>query len=247
MINQIGNEKIPFIDILSSNDKLSYEIMKNKFSSQDYRYNRNRRLSTSKEIFEEIRKYCEQGNKEEDQWKRYLVCGICFYEEYLAINTSQFRYLISKSKSTINDVLSKMGYITISNKNKSSSKLFEKIPFLLINQNEFKKWSIRRLKNTEIKINEIDNQIFNIEQNYINNNNDIQSDNKTESKTEIETETETEIKIETETKTENNDEFDFLNDIGDYMDDNFYFEFECQQDILSNEIYPDSIMFQNCN
>lgn len=134
-----------FIDILSIDDKISYENLQKKVSSPKYRYNHNQRISTMIELFDQIREYCEQT--ETDKWKRYVVCGICWFNDYLAINTRQLRFLISKSKSSINDVLSKMGYKTVSVKGEPGSLLFENIPFLFGNQIEFRKWSIRKIEN----------------------------------------------------------------------------------------------------
>lgn len=135
-----------FIDILSYDDRISYEKLQKDVGSSEYRYNRNHRYSTLSNILEKIKLYCQE--KEDDKWKRYLVCGICWFDIYMAINTKQLRLLISKSKSSINDALSKMGYKTISMKGEPSSLLIETIPFLYGNQPEFRKWSIRKKDTT---------------------------------------------------------------------------------------------------
>jgi hypothetical protein len=42
---------------------------------------------------------------ETDDWKRALVCGICWLNADIAINTRQLRLLLSKCKSSINSMV----------------------------------------------------------------------------------------------------------------------------------------------
>ncbi|KAK8839393.1 hypothetical protein M9Y10_031742 [Tritrichomonas musculus] len=141
--HQQGPHGIPeYIDLLSDEDKRQYEELQKKVGSPNFRYNRNHRLDTLKDIFDCIKDFCEKSDK--DKWKRYLVCGICWFDDYIAINTRQLRLLISKSKSAINGALVKMGYITVSVKGERASLLLETIPFLSGHFIEFRKWSIRK-------------------------------------------------------------------------------------------------------
>ena len=116
-----------FINILSTEDKINYKRLQEDVGSTKYRYNRNHRYSTLNHIFDKIHEYCECNDT--DKWKRYLVCGICWFGDYLAINTRQLRFLISKSKSTINDALLKMEYLTVSIKGEPGSLLLENITY----------------------------------------------------------------------------------------------------------------------
>ena len=131
-----------YINILLSEDKKLYELLQKNVGSPNFRYNRNRRLATLKDIFDCIRDYCQKDD--EDKWKRYLVCGICWFDDYIAINTRQLRLLISKSKSAINGALAKMGYVTVTVKGERASLLLETIPYLTGHYTEFRKWSIRK-------------------------------------------------------------------------------------------------------
>lgn len=152
--NHKGSNEIPeYIDILSIEDKIGYEKLQNQFSSPHYRFNRNKRVATLVNILQLIREYCEC--READRSKRYLVCGICWFGEYLAVNTKQLRILISKSKSTINDILSKMGYSIVPTKGEQASLLIKNIPFLF-GKPELKKWSIRSKKNDKKTVDEDD-------------------------------------------------------------------------------------------
>lgn len=148
--HQQGPHGIPeFIELLSVEDKQLYEKLQNNVGSPNYRYNRNHRIDTLKDLFSNIRDFCEHDNEEDERWKRYLVCGICWFKDYIAINTKQLRLLISKSKSTINGALAKMGYQTVSLKGEQASLLLEKIPYLFGHYKEFRKWSIRKIKSND--------------------------------------------------------------------------------------------------
>lgn len=131
-----------YINFLSIEDKELYEHIQKNVSSQNFRYKRNRQLVILTDALNSIRKYCEKD--EEGKWKRYLVCGICWFDDYIAINTRQLQLLISKSKSSINWSLSKMGYITVKIKNNGATKLVKAIPFLSLSTKEFRKWSLRK-------------------------------------------------------------------------------------------------------
>lgn len=217
--NEIQPKKPQFIELLSEEDKKLYEEMQTAFSSQEYRYNRNRRISISKEVFDTVRNYCER--KEEDQWKRYLVCGICWYDKQIGINTNQFGCLISKSKSTINDVISKMGYTAISIKGEPASMLLEKVPYLFGNQNEFRKWTIRQKKT---KQNETKNKKNLINKNIENINNTTDDEEKIDGN-------ENKIFFD-EIGTETNNDID-IESFYENVDDDFDFEFGYYQDIFS--------------
>ena len=153
-MNQQGPHGIPeYIELLTIEDKELYEKLQKIVGSPNYRYNRNHRLDTLNDLFSEIRDYCEHDDNESEKWKRYLICGICWFQDYIAINTKQLRLLISKSKSSINGALAKMGYQTVSLRGEQASLLLEKIPFLFGHYREFRKWSIRKIKSNDQKRN----------------------------------------------------------------------------------------------
>lgn len=161
--NQNGpNGKLDFADILSYDDREIYNQLQTEVSDSQNRYNRNHKVQTLNNILEKVLSFCERN--ENDKWKRYLACGICKFGDYLAINNKQFGSFISKSKSAINDSLSKMGYVSVSNKRNASFLLIEKIPFLFGNYPELRKWTIRTLNlgqvnsKTESNIDEINKQ-----------------------------------------------------------------------------------------
>lgn len=168
-----------FIQLLSPSDRIKYEELKQKVGSPENRYNRNKRIQTFTEIIESIRQFCIKND--DDDWKRCLVCGICWIphsssnessplsppeveslndsglykwsiNQDLAINTRQLRILIAKSKSTINGALAKMGYESVPTKGSDAEDLIGAIPFLNNHYTEMRQWTIRRhLPNSSVK------------------------------------------------------------------------------------------------
>jgi len=130
----------PHFDILNPRDKEDYIELQKQVGSPENRYNRNKRIETLKEIFEKIKKYCIHNDA--DDWKRCLVCGICWFQDAMAINIRNLKILILKSKSTINGALAKMGYTTVPNKGIDLTNLLKTIPSL--HNSEIRQWTIRK-------------------------------------------------------------------------------------------------------
>ncbi|KAH0789271.1 potassium/sodium hyperpolarization-activated cyclic nucleotide-gated channel 1 [Histomonas meleagridis] len=128
--------------MLSPEDQAEFEELQKHVGSPENRYNRNKRLATLNESFDLIRQFCARGD--EDDWKRYLVCGICWFPNGIAINTRQLRVLIAKSKSTINGAIAKMGYTTVPTKGDDATQLLNIIPYLKGHFSELRQWTIRR-------------------------------------------------------------------------------------------------------
>lgn len=183
-----------FIDLLQHEDKLLYEELQKNVGSPNFRYNRNRRLSTFMDLLECIREYCEHD--EHDRWKRYLVCGICWFKDGIAINTRQLRLLISKSKSAINGAFAKMGYQTIPTKGEEASQLAEKIPFLVGHYSDLRQWTIRKISPLN------DNEKIDFEK--------IEDEEENENKMKIEIKPQNVKDINKKTNIVPNDEFDIF-------------------------------------
>ena len=128
-------------DILSEEDRKQYQKMQQDFSSGVLKRVRNSRAETFDEILEIIKKFCVKNDDED--WKRYLVCGVCWMDSAIAINTRQLRLLVCKCKSSINGSLQKMGYTTNMAHSESWKILFPKIPLLKDHFPELRKWTIR--------------------------------------------------------------------------------------------------------
>lgn len=131
-----------FIEFLSSEDKEQYYELRANLTNLENKYKKNKRLSSLQNALDAIREFCEKGK--DDDWKRYLVCGACWYGSELGINTRQLRLLLNKCKSSINGALSKMGYEYQKLKIDEDTFLTQKIPYLKENINEKRMWTARR-------------------------------------------------------------------------------------------------------
>ncbi|EAY23140.1 hypothetical protein TVAG_183770 [Trichomonas vaginalis G3] len=131
-----------FIELLSETDKKEYNNLRSTLSSNAVRNRRGKRLEAFSEVLTAIKNFCIKGDS--DDWKRCLVCGVCWLPEGIAINNRQFQVLIDKCKSSINGSLQKMGYGTIQSRQESIKLLSEHIPFLATNYQEAREWSVRQ-------------------------------------------------------------------------------------------------------
>lgn len=131
-----------YYEILSPTDQQSYDKLRESLSSLDNKFIKNQRCQTIQSAFNSIREYCCRHDDED--WKRYLVCGICWLDNDIAINIRNIRLLLNKCKSSINGALVKMGYGADLKKSEESMALISKIPFLKGNFIEQRKWTIRR-------------------------------------------------------------------------------------------------------
>lgn len=138
---QTGSEP-RFFDILNDDDKLRYNQLKYQISSGGFRNKRGKRLEAFSEMLQSIKDYAVRGTP--DDWKRCLVCGVCWVESGIAINTRQLRMLVSKCKSSINGSLHRMGYSTQSVSGDSNGSLVNKFPILKGNFSELRQWTIRQ-------------------------------------------------------------------------------------------------------
>ncbi|EAX94842.1 potassium/sodium hyperpolarization-activated cyclic nucleotide-gated channel 1, putative [Trichomonas vaginalis G3] len=131
-----------FFDMLSDDDKTLYQNLRSSLSSHACRNRRGKRLENFSEMLSTIKTFCLRHN--EDDWKRCLVCGVCWLPNGIAINTRHLSLLIDKCKSSINGSLQKMGYSTLQSRSESSGALSDTIPLIKNNFNELREWTIRQ-------------------------------------------------------------------------------------------------------
>ena len=138
-----GDSQHPkYWDLLSTDDKASYEVMRGTLSSPSCKNRRNKSLETFTEIIDTIHNFVVRNDS--DDWKRALVCGACWLgKNAIAINTRQLRLLIAKCKSSINGSFQQMGYSTVPTGAESSSSLIKYFPFLKDNFSELRQWTVR--------------------------------------------------------------------------------------------------------
>ena len=135
-------------ELLNDNDKKEYKELQKELSSNICRNIRNQRLDTFKEMLELIRVYVLKYDS--DDWKRCLVCGICWLKEGIAINTMQFSLLLGKCKSSVNGSFQRLGYKPSPCSTSNNNELFEKIPYLRQHISDIRQWTLRK-KSTYIQ------------------------------------------------------------------------------------------------
>jgi hypothetical protein len=130
-----------YYDLLSPTDQEQYDELRSTLSSQMCRNRRGKRLEGFSEMLASIRTFCIRHS--EDDWKRCLVCGVCWLLNGIAINNRQLSILIDKWKSSINGSLQKMDDSTLQSRTESDSALCEAIPLLKNNFNELREWTVQ--------------------------------------------------------------------------------------------------------
>ena len=158
-------------NLLSDADKAAYQSLRISFNATCFSGGKTIKFESFEDSLHKIRNFAERGDG--NDWRRFLVCGICWLEEAVATNTKQLCHLISKCKSSINGSFVKLGYApNISNNFKKEIVL--KIPLLKDNFSEIRQWTFR-IRNTTINqkpntfnsflppINDIDNELNNDE------------------------------------------------------------------------------------
>lgn len=131
-------------DLLSENDKRSYLFLRQTLASPTCKNRRNRSAQTFSEILEGIKTYVVRGDEKGDH-DRSLVCGICWLNDKIAINTRQLRLILSKCKSSINGSFQQLGYGTIPTGADSSAELVKYFPELENNFPQLRQWTVRQI------------------------------------------------------------------------------------------------------
>lgn len=141
-VEELNNITPAFFEMLSESDQKGYITLRNEIAASDTKFKRYKRITSLQEALYAIRTYCVRNDK--DDWRRFLVCGICWIGWDIAINTRQLRLLINKCKSSINGAIAKMGYSTAPIKGEGFSALINVIPFLKGNFVEQRMWTVRK-------------------------------------------------------------------------------------------------------
>ena len=129
-------------DILSPSDQKEYKVLQRDLYSTACRNLRNQRLDSFIDVLEIVKKYTAKNDQ--NDWKRYLVCGICWLSDCIAINTVQFSILIGKCKSSINGSFQRLGYKPYPCSISQNAELLEKIPHFENHLNEIRQWTLRK-------------------------------------------------------------------------------------------------------
>lgn len=129
--------------LLNSSDMQQYLFIRSMLMSP-FGKNSRSKIENFGDIIQILKYFCIKGDT--DDWKRFLVAGICFIDhESIAINTHQLTLFIGKCKSSVNGSFHKLGYIHVVDRNEAIQAITSKMPILKDNTPELRKWTYRSL------------------------------------------------------------------------------------------------------
>lgn len=137
---------VPIEEFLNKEDYDYYKKLKSTLSSQICRNCRNRRTESFNEVLLTIRYFVNRNTDE--AWKRSLICGICWYKNYICLNIKQMSILLEKCRSSINGSFQRLYYSVLHNKQQTIKILIEAIPYFKKNRGLLHLWSVREQKMT---------------------------------------------------------------------------------------------------
>ncbi|KAH0792619.1 potassium/sodium hyperpolarization-activated cyclic nucleotide-gated channel 1 [Histomonas meleagridis] len=159
--NETPSVQMPmYWEILNEADQQQYIAIRNTLSSSACKHRRHHSSEINQEIISTLKAFVYHD--EADIWKRSLVCGICWIDNALAINTHQLRLLLAKCKSSINAMFQNIGYMTVPTNSEYAGNLSNFFPIIKDNFVELRKWTIRLMQNPNaaaIKKGQITNHI----------------------------------------------------------------------------------------
>jgi hypothetical protein len=138
----MSEARLAFFDLLSENNKRTYDALSRNLSSHTINNRRNQLISVFRSVVGCIRSFVVRNDG--DNRKRSLVCVMCFFDNTIVINNCQLRFLTSKCTSSINGLLQSMGCITLPSGSDPAPAL---VTFLLAIRGTFaelRKWLVRQ-------------------------------------------------------------------------------------------------------
>jgi hypothetical protein len=131
-----------YFETLSEKDKQAYSHLRLSLSAPTCKNRRNKSLETFRGVVDCIKSFVI--GTDEDHWKRALVCGICWFENSIAINTRQLKILTNKCKSSINGLFQSLGYGIVPSGSEAAAPLLNYFPFMKGNFTELRQWTVRQ-------------------------------------------------------------------------------------------------------
>lgn len=139
-------EQLPrSFNLLKDEDKVEYISMKNRFREEINLSRHGERLDVFISRLKKVRNYVNKDSVPSNRWKRMVVCGIMFLDNFdaLAINIQQLKILLGKCKSSINGSLQQLGYIAKPSTHEINQEIAQQVPLFKDDYLELKKWTIR--------------------------------------------------------------------------------------------------------
>lgn len=127
---------------LTAEDRAEFEAMRKQLEEPIHKNRRNKSTELFGDVIDRVKRYVMRGDA--DEWKRAFVCGICWIQDTIAINTRHLRLLVVKCKSSINNYFKNMNYGTVPATSDAGTALARYFPFLKDNYQEMRQWSVRK-------------------------------------------------------------------------------------------------------
>lgn len=130
----------PYWHVMPEPDRPLYLSMQRRFELLCTRDNR--QPASIEQMITEIHTFSHR--RDNNDWRRFLVCGICWMDHAIAVNIAQLRHLIKRCRSSINNSLIKMGYVTTLARSNIGRYISQLIP-LLEDTAHLRQWQMRML------------------------------------------------------------------------------------------------------
>ena len=137
-----------FWNSLSNDDKTAYLNLKESFHGGNGTIQKSRHQASFKKDLYTIHSYIERRTENIDI--RSIVCGIHFSGKFVCVNTRQLKYLLGRCKSSINNGLQQLGYISA--KNRVKQVIVSVLPSLLHEGTVLRQWTLRCAENDSIQL-----------------------------------------------------------------------------------------------
>jgi hypothetical protein len=131
-----------YFSLLGETDQLGYSTLQGQILSLTENHHRGLRTAIFTEALGLIRAWAQRGDA--DDWRRCIVCGLCYLTAEVAVNAHQLQLLTRRCKSAINGALKLMGYVTVSARGDVNPDLVRALPALKGNVHALRQWSVRR-------------------------------------------------------------------------------------------------------
>jgi hypothetical protein len=152
----MGGRSPKYFSTLSQSDQEGYWALQDGLLKASKPRQRGQRLTLLADVLSAARAFAQRGQP--DDWTRCCVCGVCYLQDGIAINSHQLRFLTNKCKSSINGALKMMGYTTISARGDVNPDLVNALPNLKGRTHDLRLWSVRRPPDSTVFCSPIDTE-----------------------------------------------------------------------------------------
>lgn len=123
---------------LSQEDRNAFVELRNTFTGENSPSKMRHQAAFQKDL-NQVRSYIERRKDQQDI--RSIVCGIYFGGKFVCVNTRQLKYLIGRCKSSINNGLQSLGFI--SSKQRVRQIIVNSLPSLANDTPMLRQWTLR--------------------------------------------------------------------------------------------------------